>query len=62
MISTDGVGVSVLFLREDLVGKRLPSVKKGVSRELYSRKTTLNLIGGVRGTFGSLIWFPDERI
>ena len=35
MISTDGVGVSILFLREDLVGKRLPSSKKGVSRELY---------------------------
>jgi len=35
MISTDGVGVSVLFLREDLVGKRLPSAKKGVSKELY---------------------------
>jgi hypothetical protein len=35
MISTDGVGVSILFLRDDLVGKRLPSAKKGMSRELY---------------------------
>jgi len=35
MISTDGVGVSILFLRDDLVGKRLPSAKKGLSRELY---------------------------
>jgi len=35
MISTDGVGVSILFLRDDLVGKRLPSAKKGVSKELY---------------------------
>jgi len=35
MISTDGIGVSVLFLREDLVGKRLPNVPKGVSKELY---------------------------
>jgi hypothetical protein len=35
MISTDGVGVSVLFLREDLVGKRLPNAKKGISKELY---------------------------
>ena len=35
MISTDGVGVSVLFIRDDLVGKRLPSVKKGLSCELY---------------------------
>jgi hypothetical protein len=35
MISTDGVGVSILFLRKDLVGKPLPSSKKGISRELY---------------------------
>jgi hypothetical protein len=35
MISTDGVGVSVLFLRNDLVGKRLPSAKKGKPCELY---------------------------
>jgi hypothetical protein len=35
MISTDGIGVSVLFLREDLVGKRLPNVPKCVSKELY---------------------------
>ena len=35
MISTDGVGVSILFIRDDLVGKRLPNVKKGVSKELY---------------------------
>jgi hypothetical protein len=36
MISTDGVGVSILFLRDDLVGlKQLPRVVKGSSRELY---------------------------
>ena len=35
MISTDGVGVSILFIRDDLVGKRLPSAKKGISKELY---------------------------
>jgi hypothetical protein len=35
MISTDGVGVSILFIRDDLVGKRLPSTKKCISRELY---------------------------
>ena len=35
MISTDGVGVSILFIRDDLVGKRLPSAKKGTSKELY---------------------------
>jgi hypothetical protein len=35
MISTDGVGVSILFIRDDLVGKRLPNAKKGLSKELY---------------------------
>jgi len=35
MISTDGIGVSVLFLREDLVGKRLPNAPKGIGKELY---------------------------
>jgi len=35
MISTDGVGVSILFIRDDLVGKRLPNAKKGASKELY---------------------------
>ena len=40
MISTDGVGVSILFIREDLVGKRLPNAKKGISRELYIDELT----------------------
>lgn len=35
MISTDGVGVSVLLLRKDLVGKKLPMMKKTGSKELY---------------------------
>ena len=35
MISTDGIGLSILFLREDLVGKKLPMMKKGISKELY---------------------------
>jgi len=36
MVSTDGIGVSILFLRDDLVGlKRLPNVVKGSYRELY---------------------------
>jgi len=35
MVSTDGVGLSILFLREDLVGKKLPMMKKGISKELY---------------------------
>jgi len=35
MISTDGIGVSVLFLRKDLVGKKLPMMKTKASKELY---------------------------
>jgi hypothetical protein len=35
MISTDGVGVSILFLRKDLVNKPLPKSKKNTSKELY---------------------------
>ena len=35
MVSTDGIGMSILFLREDLVGKKLPMMKKGISKELY---------------------------
>ena len=35
MISTDGVGVSVLLLRKELVGKKLPMMKTKMSRELY---------------------------
>ena len=35
MISTDGVSVSILLLRKDLVGKRLPRMKIKDSKELY---------------------------
>jgi len=35
MISTDGIGVSVLFLRKDLVGKKLPMMKIKTTKELY---------------------------
>jgi hypothetical protein len=35
MISTDGVGVSILFLRKDLIGKKLPMMKKKIAKELY---------------------------
>jgi len=35
MISTDGVGVSVLLLRKDLVGKKLPMSKKSGTKEMY---------------------------
>lgn len=35
MVSTDGIGLSILFLRDDLVGKKLPMIKKGISKELY---------------------------
>ena len=35
MISTDGIGVSILFLRKDLVNKPLPKSKNNTSKELY---------------------------
>ena len=35
MISTDGVGVSILFLRKDLVGAKLPNTRKNISKEIY---------------------------
>ena len=35
MISTDGVGLSILFLRNDLVGKKLPIMKKVGNVEMY---------------------------
>jgi hypothetical protein len=35
MISTDGVGVTVLLLRKDLVGKKLPIMKKTGTKEMY---------------------------
>jgi hypothetical protein len=40
MISTDGIGVSILFLRKELVGKKLPMMKKKVSKELYIDELT----------------------
>ena len=35
MIETDGVSCSLLLLRKDLIGKRLPMMKKGLSTETY---------------------------
>ena len=35
MVSTDGIGLSILLLRDDLVGKKLPMGKKGMAKELY---------------------------
>ena len=35
MIETDGVRCSLLLLRKDLVGKKLPMMKKGLSTETY---------------------------
>ena len=35
MISTDGVGVSILLLRKDLVGNKIPNAKKNISKEQY---------------------------
>ena len=35
MIETDGISCSLLLLRKDLIGKRLPMMKKGLSNEIY---------------------------
>jgi hypothetical protein len=35
MIETDGVSCSLLLLRKDLIGKKLPMMKKGLSTEIY---------------------------
>jgi hypothetical protein len=35
MIETDGVSCSLLLLRKDLLGKKLPMMKKGLSTETY---------------------------
>ena len=35
MIETDGVSCSLLLLRKDLIGKKLPMMKKGLSIETY---------------------------
>ena len=40
MISTDGVGVSILFLRKELVGNKIPNTKKNASKELYIDELT----------------------
>jgi hypothetical protein len=40
MIETDGVSCSLLLLRKDLVGKKLPMMKKGLSCETYIDELT----------------------
>ena len=35
MIETDGISCSLLLLRKDLLGKRLPNMKKGLNNEEY---------------------------
>jgi hypothetical protein len=35
MIETDGISCTLLLLRKDLIGKRLPMMKKGLSGETY---------------------------
>jgi hypothetical protein len=35
MIETDGISCTLLLLRKDLIGKRLPMMKKGANQEIY---------------------------
>jgi uncharacterized protein (UPF0248 family) len=65
MISTDGVGVSILFLRKDLVGKRVPTMKKKENAEQYVdelKDTTAyqsKKIVGIDPNKGDLIYCVD---
>ena len=65
MISTDGVGVSILFLRKDLVGKRIPAMKNKENAELYVdelKDTTAyqsKKIVGIDPNKGDLIYCVD---
>jgi transposase len=65
MISTDGVGVSILFLREDLVGKRIPTMKVKDTREKYideieTKELQTKKIVGIDPNKGDLIYCVDE--
>ena len=40
MIETDGISCTLLLLRKDLIGKRLPMMKKGLSTEKYIDELT----------------------
>ena len=40
MIETDGVSCSLLLLRKDLIGKKIPIMKKGLSTETYIDELT----------------------
>ena len=40
MIETDGISCSLLLLRKDLIGKKLPIMKKGLSIEIYIDELT----------------------
>ena len=40
MIETDGISCSLLLLRKDLIGKRLPMMKKGLNQETYIDELT----------------------
>jgi len=65
MISTDGVGVSILFIREDLVGKRVPTMKIKENREKYideiadTKELQTKKIVGIDPNKGDLIYCVD---
>ena len=40
MIETDGVSCSILMLRNDLIGKRIPNIKVGSNTEQYIDELT----------------------
>ena len=65
MISTDGIGVSILFIREDLVGKRIPTMKLKENREQYideiidTKSLQSKKIVGIDPNKGDLIYCTD---
>ncbi len=40
MIETDGISCSILLLRNDMIGKRIPNIKVGINKELYIDELT----------------------
>jgi hypothetical protein len=66
MIETDGVSCSILMLRNDLIGKRIPNIKVGLNTEQYIDELTdyTNIkdkkIIGIDPNKGDLIYCVDN--
>ena len=47
MIETDGVSCSILMLRNDLIGKRIPNIKVGLNAEEYINELNYQITTGI---------------